>query len=366
MGSESDKQHEFLAHPRGRFPRPEDAIGGKCWRAVSGLHYCGQPQDAEVHTVPPALQDESESATMSEACRDGEHQQCVGRVQVPAGVATSIPWQSCKCKCHTVAPDEPAHVDFVFDNLPCCKVCGLVKPHDGWKKPCKGPTRLSLRAPDERVEGDQELVNRGQEPNTANNMWHRDSQSLACPDCGMLRPVTPTEQPTDAGKGSSANAEIIEVLRGLLSKLDSDINCAYVAREYCQQDNAAHCAYHKGANLIIRLSAYNPARDAERDDYSPCPDPRCNDHLGAMPIPQCVTAVAWAEKVTELEVIAEAARDFIWEPENWEAYMDSKGSDSVAWPPEFLLMAQAVGKKYGPMPIDDAAYNSVETTETKK
>ena len=51
--------------------------------------------------------------------------------------------------------------------------------------------------------------------------------------------------------------------------------------------------------------------------------------------------------------IAEAARDFIWEPENWEAYQDSKGSNSAAWPPEFLLLAQAVEEKYGPMPIDD-------------
>lgn len=51
--------------------------------------------------------------------------------------------------------------------------------------------------------------------------------------------------------------------------------------------------------------------------------------------------------------VAEAARDFIWEPENWEAYQDSKESNSVAWPPEFLLLAQAVEEKYGPMPIDD-------------
>jgi hypothetical protein len=55
--------------------------------------------------------------------------------------------------------------------------------------------------------------------------------------------------------------------------------------------------------------------------------------------------------VTEAR-IAEAARDFIWEPENWEAYQDSKTSNSVAWPPEFLLLAQAVEERYGPMPVD--------------
>jgi len=34
-------------------------------------------------------------------------------------------------------------------------------------------------------------------------------------------------------------------------------------------------------------------------------------------------------------------------------YQDSKTSDSVAWPPEFLLLAQAVEKKFGPMPIEE-------------
>lgn len=60
-----------------------------------------------------------------------------------------------------------------------------------------------------------------------------------------------------------------------------------------------------------------------------------------------------AEQLSELRRVAEAARDFVYEPENWEAYQDSKESNSVAWPPEFLLLAQAVEKKYGPMPTDD-------------
>jgi hypothetical protein len=93
----------------------------------------------------------------------------------------------------------------------------------------------------------------------------------------------------------------------------------------------------------------------EEESDQPCPDSRCNDHFGAMPIPQCVTAVKWAEDSQSLQVVAEAARDFVWEPENWEAYQDSKDSDSVAWPPEFLLMAQAVEKKYGPMPVEEEA-----------
>lgn len=51
--------------------------------------------------------------------------------------------------------------------------------------------------------------------------------------------------------------------------------------------------------------------------------------------------------------LSEAARDFIWEPENWEAYQDSKRSSSVAWPPEFLLLAQAVEREFGAMPVED-------------
>lgn len=41
-------------------------------------------------------------------------------------------------------------------------------------------------------------------------------------------------------------------------------------------------------------------QDEGASSLQPCPDPRCNDTLGAMPIPQCVTAVAWAEKADSL------------------------------------------------------------------
>lgn len=58
------------------------------------------------------------------------------------------------------------------------------------------------------------------------------------------------------------------------------------------------------------------------------------------------------EALVPLEAVAEAAKALIWEPENWEAYTDSKDSISVAWPPEFLLLAQAVEALYGPMPMD--------------
>lgn len=41
--------------------------------------------------------------------------------------------------------DTYGHVDFVFDNTPCCRVCGLVRPAEGWTRWCKGPSELSLR-----------------------------------------------------------------------------------------------------------------------------------------------------------------------------------------------------------------------------
>lgn len=53
--------------------------------------------------------------------------------------------------------------------------------------------------------------------------------------------------------------------------------------------------------------------------------------------------------MTEIERLA---RDFVWESENWEAYTDSKQSNSVAWPPEFLLLCQAVERVYGAPPVE--------------
>lgn len=57
----------------------------------------------------------------------------------------------------------------------------------------------------------------------------------------------------------------------------------------------------------------------------------------------------------ELMRVAEAARDFVWEGENWDAYQESKESNSVAWPPEFLLLAQVVEEVFGTPPSEDLA-----------
>lgn len=48
------------------------------------------------------------------------------------------------------------------------------------------------------------------------------------------------------------------------------------------------------------------AAKVKADDYQPCPDPRCNDHFGAAPMPQCVTAVYWSE---EAQKIADVLRE---------------------------------------------------------
>lgn len=44
-------------------------------------------------------------------------------------------------------PDEFGHINFRFgkEDFDCCKICGLVRPHDGWKKQCKGPVEITLR-----------------------------------------------------------------------------------------------------------------------------------------------------------------------------------------------------------------------------
>jgi hypothetical protein len=56
---------------------------------------------------------------------------------------------------------------------------------------------------------------------------------------------------------------------------------------------------------------------------------------------------AMKRKREALARIAELARDFIHEGENWEAFMDSKGPNSASWPPEFILLAEAVEAHFG-------------------
>lgn len=123
-----------------------------------------------------------------------------------------------------------------------------------------------------------------------------------------------------------------------------------MSEELVSEDAAKN---NQGAGERVAAQDADLVAGLTSDDDQPCPDPRCNEMLGAMPIPQCVTAVRWAEDSMSLQTVAEAARDFMWEPENSESYESSKTSNSVAWPPEFLLLGQAVEKKYGAMPLDD-------------
>lgn len=58
-------------------------------------------------------------------------------------------------------------------------------------------------------------------------------------------------------------------------------------------------------NSYARITASIVA--PEVDDDQPCPDPRCNNHLGASPMPQCVTAVYWSE---ELMGVVDVLRQF--------------------------------------------------------
>jgi hypothetical protein len=104
---------------------------------------------------------------------------------------------------------EREHVDFVFDGMDCCAVCGLVKPHDGWKKPCKGAAKLSLR-----------------ESNT--NVPER-----VCPDCGA-----PMErhEPRCGGKKIGPN-DLPRICRAPLS------GGGEVERAEHVFDNTGRCVY---------------------------------------------------------------------------------------------------------------------------
>lgn len=42
--------------------------------------------------------------------------------------------------------DNLWHLNYVFDGRECCKRCALIKPVEGWTRPCNGSHELSLRA----------------------------------------------------------------------------------------------------------------------------------------------------------------------------------------------------------------------------
>jgi hypothetical protein len=80
------------------------------------------------------------------------------------------------------------------------------------------------------------------------------------------------------------------------------------------------------------------------------PKPNQEAFMAQRAIPFHVAAVR--DSLAGVVLVAEAARNFMWDGENWEAYEESKRSNSVAWPPEFLLLAQAVEVEYGAIPLD--------------
>lgn len=67
--------------------------------------------------------------------------------------------------------DNLWHLNYVFDGRECCRRCALVKPAEGWARPCKGPHELSLRA----------VV-----PNTAASVEQSDAAKLAAAEIAQL------------------------------------------------------------------------------------------------------------------------------------------------------------------------------------
>lgn len=53
-------------------------------------------------------------------------------------------------------------------------------------------------------------------------------------------------------------------------------------------------------------------------------------------------------KYGALITIAKFAKEFMWQPENWENYDDLKTSNSASLPAEFCLLGDAVEKAFGP------------------
>lgn len=41
--------------------------------------------------------------------------------------------------------ESNGHRWMLYDNIPCCKICGIVRRADDKNKACKGPTAIRLR-----------------------------------------------------------------------------------------------------------------------------------------------------------------------------------------------------------------------------
>jgi len=63
--------------------------------------------------------------------------------------------------------------------------------------------------------------------------------------------------------------------------------------------------------------------------------------------------LTFGEALSKVSELAELARAFVHEPENWEGFERSKNSNSVAWPPEWLLLCEAVEDLFGPPVFED-------------
>ena len=58
------------------------------------------------------------------------------------------------------------------------------------------------------------------------------------------------------------------------------------------------------------------------------------------------------EMLDEATRVATTARDFIWEPETWESYLEVKESQSHSLPVEFVNLGNVIEEFYGPPPKD--------------
>lgn len=95
--------------------------------------------------------------------------------------------------------------------------------------------------------------------------------------------------------------ELIAVLVSALEVAINTVECDSLDKD------GNELPWHAGARKALALAG--AVKDGRSDADQPCPDPRCNDTLGAMPIPQCVTAVAWAELVDALTSVLREMSD---------------------------------------------------------
>lgn len=83
-------------------------------------------------------------------------------------------------------------------------------------------------------------------------MSQANTEQRTCGDCNFH--WVAHEAVIDLCSKHRAVDKLAGALKGVLGKLDPDINCAYVTRQFCKDANAAKCSYHAAVAALSLIA----------------------------------------------------------------------------------------------------------------